>query len=326
MVPEETPLGQNIADDYQPAVHPAPQPVPHTQRTSHGCFIAAVLLLLLLFALASLILIGSMLTGGIDIETVGGGDAVAVVRIEGVLTDGEQIVDEIKRYSNISAVKAIVMRIDSPGGFVVPCQEIHAALRRVREKEIPVVASMGTVAASGGYYVALGADKIVANPGTATGSIGVILSYPTFGDLFDKIGVSMERVKSGEFKGIGDPTRKLTERERAVLRERIDDVYQQFIDVVVEGRGLSEDEVRTLADGRVYSGRQAVGLGLVDVEGDMHDAIKLAAEEAGIPGEPKVLMKKRRGLFALLDAVETVAEAVRVSAMSPEQMPMFLMK
>jgi len=303
-----------------------PQPAPPRRRTSRGCFVVALLVLLITFALAAIMLIASLIGGGFDIETVGGGDAVAVVRVEGLLTDSESTVDEIERYSKLSSVKAMVIRIDSPGGFVAPSQEIYFALRRVREKDIPVVVSMGTVAASGGYYVALGADKILANPGTATGSIGVILSYPVVGELFDKLGISMERVKSGEFKDIGDPTRPLTEEERAVLRERIDDVYQQFIDVVAESRGMSEEDVRAVADGRVYTGRQAVELGLIDGEGDLHDAIKLAAEEAGIPGEPRVLMKKRRGLFGVLAAVDSTAEMMRVHTTFPQRVPMFLMK
>ena len=203
-------------EHHQP---PRPQPEPRRRRTSSGCLIVAVLGLLMAFALAAMLFIGSMLSGGFDFEAVGSGDAVAVVRVQGILTDAEATVDEIERFSKMSSVKAMVIRINSPGGFVAPSQEIYSALLRARKKEkIPVIVSMGTVAASGGYYVALGADKILANPGSATGSIGVILSYPVFGDLFDKIGVSMERVKSGEFKDIGDPTRPLTEKER--LRKR----------------------------------------------------------------------------------------------------------
>jgi len=317
--------GQSMGPErYQP-VRPQPAP-PRRGGTGRGCFVVAVLVLLMAFALAAIMLIGSLIGGGFDIERVGGGDAVAVVRVEGLLTDSESTVDEIERYSKLSSVKAMVIRIDSPGGFVAPSQEIYSALRRVGEKKIPMVVSMGTVAASGGYYVALGADKILANPGTATGSIGVILSYPVVGELFDKIGISMERVKSGEFKDIGDPTRPLTEKERAVLRERLDDVYQQFIDVVAESRGMTEEDVRAVADGRVYTGRQAVELGLIDGEGDLHDAIKLAAEEAGIRGEPRVLIKKRRGLFGVLATVDSTVEMMRVRATFPRRVPMFLMK
>jgi len=324
MIPEGIRPQSSGQEPYRPA---QPQPAPPRRGTSRGCLVVAVLGLLMAFALAAIMLIGSLIGGGFDIETVGSGDAVAVVRVEGLLTSAEATVDEIKRYSKLSSVKAMVIRINSPGGFVAPSQEIYFALRRVREEQkIPVVVSMGTVAASGGYYVALGADKILANPGSATGSIGVILSYPIFGELFDKIGISMERVKSGEFKDIGDPTRPLTEEERAILRERLDDVYQQFIEVVAESRGMTEEEVRAVADGRVYTGRQAVKLGLIDAEGDLHDAIKLAAEEAGIRGEPRVLMKRRRGLFGLLATVDSTAETMRVRATFPHRVPMFLMK
>jgi len=323
MMPEETSMENSGPEPRRPTpVYPPPE----RRRGSPGCMVVAVLAFLMLIVVAVMMILGSLM-GGIDFETVTAGDAVAIVRVEGLLTDAERVVDELKSYSKNSSVKGMVIRIDSPGGFVVPAQEIYAALRRVRrEKEIPIVASMGTVAASGGYYVALGADKIVANPGTATGSIGVILSYPTFGKLFDKIGVSMERLKSGEYKDIGDPSRALTEKEREVLRERLDDVYQQFVDVVAEARGMSQETVRALADGRVYTGRQAVELQLVDMEGDLHDAVTLAADQAGITGEPRVLMKKRRGVFGILEIVETTVEMLRVRASSPQCVPMFLMK
>ncbi len=334
-------IPEGMASEYNEpqSPHPSPpQPPPRPQATpprpaaprragSHGCLVVAVLGLLMLFGLAALMLVGSMIGDGLDTERFVAGDAVAVVKVEGLLADAEQVVEELERYSRMSSVKAIVVRINSPGGMVAPTQEIYAALRRVKnEKRIPVVASMGTVAASGGYYVALGADTIVANPGTATGSIGVILSYPTFGELFNKIGVSLERVKSGDFKDIGDPTRPLNDEERAILQERLDDVYQQFIEAVAESRGMTQDEVRAIADGRVYTGRQAVELGLIDKQGDLHDAIQLAADAAGIEGEPRVLKKKRRGLYGLFYSMDTTAEMMRLRAQIPHRLPMFLMQ
>jgi protease-4 len=311
-----------------PTMQPPPLGQPPRRSSSHGCFIAAVLVCLAVFGLATVMLLGSILSGrgGMNIESVGSGDAVAIVHVEGLLTDSESVVDEIKRYTKMSAVKAIVVRINSPGGFVAPSQEIYSALNRVRGKDIPVIASMGTVAASGGYYVALGADRIVANPGTATGSIGVILSYPTFSGLFDKVGISMEHVKSGAFKDLGDMSRAMTEAEREVLQDRVDEIYDQFVGDVAEARGMTKEEVRELADGRVYSGRQAVKLNLVDAEGDLDSAVKMAAEEAGIKGEPRVLRRKKHGFVAFMEAFEESAQTMRTRAMFEQHIPMFLMK
>lgn len=311
-----------------PGAPPPYAPAPPPQRSSSkGCFVIAVLICLGVFALATLMLISSMLSmgGAIDVETGGSGDTVAIVRVEGILTDSESVIEDIKRYTKLSTVKALVVRIDSPGGFVAPSQEIHQALNRVRNKNIPVIASMGTVAASGGYYVALGADKILANPGTATGSIGVILSYPTFGGLFDKAGISMQGVKAGEFKDAGDISRPMTEKEKAMLQERVDEIYDQFIGAVADAREMTKDEVRKVADGRVYSGRQAVAINLIDAEGDLDDAINLAAELAGIKGAPRVLKRKKRGFVAFMESFEESAHAMRTRAMLEQHIPMFLM-
>ncbi|MCD6287803.1 MAG: signal peptide peptidase SppA [Candidatus Hydrogenedentes bacterium] len=315
----------------QPSAPPPPPPMPPVhprQSSSHGCLIVAVLICLTVFAFATLMVISSVFTGegGMNIESLGSGDAVALVRVEGLLTGSEPIVEQIKRYSKMSAVKAMVVRINSPGGFVAPSQEIFYALKRVRGKGIPVVASMGTVAASGGYYVALGADKIFAMPGTATGSIGVILSYPTFGGLFDKVGVSMEHVKSGKFKDIGDMSRSMTDAEREVLQERVDEIYEQFVEAVAASRNMDIEQVKKLADGRVYSGRQAVKLNLIDAEGDLDDAIMAAAKEAGIEGEPRVLKKKKDGWIGFVESFKESASSLHTRAMLEQHIPMFLMK
>jgi protease-4 len=233
-----------------------------------------------------------------------GEDKVAVVRVEGVILDPQQTVRDLKRYGESPSVKAIVLRIDSPGGGVVPSQEIYDAVRRVRAKHSKtVVASMGTVAASGGYYIAAATDRIMANPGTLTGSIGVIMELANVEGLLKKIGVESVVVKSGEHKDLGSPFRQMKEQERRILQNVIEDVHAQFIEAVAEGRSLKIAEVRPLADGRIFTGRQAKAERLVDELGDLEDAVKLAAELAGIEGEPKVVEPRRR--FSIRDLLES---------------------
>ena len=198
---------------------------------------------------------------------------------------------------------ALLLRIDSPGGTVGDSQEIHSALCRLREGGCRVVASFGNISASGGVYIGVAAEKIVANPGTITGSIGVILRGNDLSRVFERIGIRFDTVKSGPFKDILSPDRPLSGPERTILQELIDSSYSQFVGVVAQGRGLSSDEVKRFADGRVFSGEQAKALGLVDELGDEEDARKLAAQLAELDDEtirPVTLGKSRRKLSGLL--------------------------
>jgi len=226
-----------------------------------------------------------------------GRDKVALVKLEGLLISSERIVEELNGYAEDSSIKAIVLRIDSPGGGVVPSQEIFNAVRHARSEGKKVVVSMGSVAASGGYYVAAAADQIVANPGTMTGSIGVKMEFANVEKLFEKIGIKGMVVKSGEFKDVGSPFREMTEREKLLLQGVIDDVQTQFIEAVAEGRKLPVEEVRTIADGRIFTGRQALALKLVDKMGDLEDSIRIAADLAGIKGKPYVVKKEKKMPF-----------------------------
>lgn len=231
-------------------------------------------------------------------------DRIALVRVEGVILDAQQTVGELKRFADNPSVKAIVLRIDSPGGGVVPSQEIYDAVKRVRNKNNKmVVASMGTVAASGGYYIAAATDRIIANPGTLTGSIGVIMELANVEGLLKKIGVESLVVKSGQYKDIGSPLRKMSEDDRRILQSVMDDVHRQFIQAVAEGRSLDEAEVQPMADGRIFTGRQAREMKLVDELGDLEDAIRLAADLAGIEGEPKVVEPRKR--FSIRELLES---------------------
>ncbi len=231
-------------------------------------------------------------------------DRIALIRVEGVILDAQPTVGELKKFGDSPSVKAIVLRIDSPGGGVVPSQEIYDAVKRVRNKSNKaVVASMGTVAASGGYYIASATDRIMANPGTLTGSIGVIMEMANLEGLLKKIGVEGVVVKSGRFKDIGSPLRKMSDEDRQLLQAVMDDVHQQFIQAVAEGRSLDIAEVQPLADGRIFTGRQAKEAKLVDELGDLDDAIRLAADLAGIEGEPRVVEPRRR--FSIRELLES---------------------
>jgi len=223
-----------------------------------------------------------------------GSDKVALVKIEGLLVTSENVVEELHDYAEDGSIKAIVLRIDSPGGGVVASQEIYNAVKNARKEGKKVVVSMGSVAASGGYYIAAAADKIVANPGTLTGSIGVIMEFASVEKLLEKIGVKGMVVKAGQYKDMGSPFRDMTDPEKKLLQGVIDDVHAQFIDAVAEGRRLPVEDVKAIADGRIFTGRQALALKLVDRIGDLTDSIALAGTLAGIKGKPRIVEKKKK--------------------------------
>jgi protease-4 len=263
-----------------------------------------------------------------------GGAKVAVVEVEGIIgtiaergPDSDTIVRTLGEYRDDPAVRAVVLRINSPGGVVAPTQEIFTAVHRLREAKKPVVASLGSVAASGGYYVAVAADRIYANPGTLTGSIGVVMQLANLEGLLKKVGVEYVVVKAGAYKDVGNFARAMTPEERRILQNLLDDIYDQFIGAVAEGRGLEPQAVRALAEGRVYSGRQAQGLKLVDELGGLDDAIEAAAKLAGLPPKPKVIYP-RRG-FSLRDLLRNELGLDQVSRVLPTlatlRTPLYLM-
>jgi protease-4 len=231
-----------------------------------------------------------------------GGDRIAVIPIEGVIFNSKTVNEHLKNYGSDPRVKAILLRINSPGGGVAASQEIYDQIKWVRqEKKKPVVVSMGPVAASGGYYIAAGADKIFANPGTITGSIGVIAEWVNYGELLKWARLKPEVIKSGEFKDVGSPTRELTPEERVYLQGIINQLYNQFVDVVVEGRRMTREQVLQLADGRIYTGEDAKRENLVDELGGYEVALKATAEMVGIKGEPNVVTPPKPNVGSLLD-------------------------
>lgn len=228
---------------------------------------------------------------------------VGLVEITGGIEDPAPTVDQLDRMERDSSVRAVVVRLDSPGGGVAASQEIYEAIRKLRDEGKPVVASMGGVAASGAYYVSCAADSIVADPGTLTGSIGVIMSFPNTEELFRKVGLKFEVIKTGKFKDVGSMWRPMTDDERALLHDVLSNVYDQFIDAIAEGRSMNREDILPYADGRIFSGDQALDYGFVDRLGDLDDAVRMAGSMAGIQGRPTVVKKERRkvSLFTFLD-------------------------
>ena len=220
------------------------------------------------------------------------GDGVAVLQIEGAIDDSRDVMSELKRFKEAPWIKAVVVRIDSPGGAVAPTQEIFEEIQKTKKSK-PFIASMGGMATSGGYYIASACDKIVANPGTLTGSIGVIMQLNNVEELMKKIGVKGYNIKSGANKDIGSPFQPLSSEGREILQSLVDDVHQQFVSAVAKGRGMDEARVKKLADGRVYSGAQAKELGLIDQFGTLDDAIDLAAKRVGLEANPAVYYSRQ---------------------------------
>ena len=247
-----------------------------------------IIILIIVIGVVFFLLIGRTLVQGGSI-----GNKVAVIDITGAISRTQTIIDQIHQYRDDETIKAIVLRINSPGGSVAPVQEVHSELTKL---EKPIVASMGSTAASGGYYIAAMADEILANPGTLTGSIGVIMQFTKLKGLYEKVGLEQQVIKSGKFKDTGSPMRDLTDEERELLQATLDDVHNQFIDAVFEGRQehLTRAEIVALADGRIFSGQQALEHKLVDQLGNLPDAIKRAGELGGIEGKPKVVRTERK--------------------------------
>jgi protease-4 len=257
-----------------------------------------------------------------------GGPKVAVVEIEGIIVDGAAAVRELREHADNPSIKAVVLRVNSPGGVVAPTQEIFAAIQRARKAGKPVVASLGAVAASGGYYVAVAADRIYANPGTLTGSIGVVMQLANLEGLLKKVGVDYVVVKAGAYKDVGNFARTMSPEERRMLQALLDDVYSQFVEAVSEGRGLEKKDVMAFAEGRIYSGQQALALKMVDELGGFEEAVEAAGKLANISGRPKLVYPRKK--FSFRDLVESRLGLAGVGPLLPAlsgiRTPLYLMQ
>lgn len=237
------------------------------------------------------------------------GEKVGVIEINGIIADSKNVLNHLKRFREDNAIKAIVVRIDSPGGAVGPSQEIFREIRKTSATK-KVVASMGTIAASGGYYIAAGANGIVANPGTITGSIGVIMGFTNYEELLHKIGLVPIVVKSGEYKDIGSPVREMKPEEKKILREFAKKIHRQFIKDIVDGRKMDMKKVESIADGRIFTGQESKKFGLVDRLGNLEDAIEWAGRLGGIKGKIATVYAKEKKYSLLRYITDSSAEAL----------------
>lgn len=250
-----------------------------------------ILFVSVLFFFVAVFLFAYLTGGDTQVLSVLSSEGVGVVLIEGTIDDSRDVLEELKRFDESKGIKAVVIRVESPGGGVAATQEIFDKIKKIRKKK-PVIASLGGIAASGGYYIASACEEIVANPGSLTGSIGVIMELGNVEELMRKLGLKGYAIKSGPHKDIASPFRPLSAEGREILQALVDNVHGQFVRAVAEERKIEEAEVRKLADGRVYSGEQAKELGLVDTLGNMDDAVDLAAKRAGIEGTPQVIYSR----------------------------------
>lgn len=249
---------------------------------------------------------------GRGVKELVGPDRIALVNVVGQIVSEDsnslwfgqrassgRVIQELKRAAADSSVKAVILRVNSPGGSTVASQEIHAEVMKLRSSGCPVFVSMAESAASGGYYISVPADYIFANPSTITGSIGVIMEIQDLSRVYDKIGIKHEVIKSGQYKDIGSPYREISDREQEILQTLVDDTYDQFIDAVAVGRGMPVESVRAIADGRIYTGRQALELGLVDELGTLEDTIDYARKVTGLgPNAPVIEFKEKKSVMS----------------------------
>ena len=256
----------------------------------HPVILGFCILLMIVVVFFALIYALSLAKG--DSNLLAFGDKVGIVQIEGVITDSREVCEQIDKFSNDDRIRAVVLRIDSPGGGVAPSQEIFEGVLELRKKK-RVVASMGSVAASGGYLIATAAERIVANPGTITGSISAVMHFADIEQILKRLGVRATVVKSGKFKDIGSPTREMTAEERKLIQGIVDDIYDQFVVTVSKNRKIPIEATKRLADGRIFSGRQALELKLVDDLGGLQDAVRVAAKLAGIEGKPETVYSEQ---------------------------------
>jgi protease-4 len=264
-----------------------------------GIFISLIFIGLIFIGISFLVL--ATVIKSEKVEFRGTGDKIAIVDVNDIIMSSERTVREIKKYREDKSIKAIILRVNSPGGGVAASQEIYEEVRKTRESGKPIVVSMASIAASGAYYISCGSSLIVANPGTLTGSIGVIAEFITIKELADKLGIQQNVFKSGELKDAGNPFRNMTEKDKAYFQDVVDNSFGQFLGVVSKERKINIDTLKQYANGRVFTGLQAKKIGLVDSIGTFEDAIRMTAELAGIKGEPSIVRESKR--FSIFERI-----------------------
>lgn len=273
-----------------------------------GLFILTGIFFLFLGGIS--LLISSLISQSPKTDLFAKKQGVGIVELKGLIVSSEQTLKHLTEFRNNPNVKSIVLRIESPGGAVGAAQEIYQEVIRTNEVK-PVIASMGSMGASGGYYAALGAENIIANPGTMTGSIGVIVKFPNLEGLFDKIGYKSEVIKSGPLKDVGASDRPLSAEERKLMQDLIDNVYGQFVRDIASARDMPQETILELADGRIYTGEQALEAGLIDRLGNFTDAITIAAEMGGLDTEdPQLIYPKFDRKFSLFNLLTNAEQSL----------------
>lgn len=259
-----------------------------------GIFLSLVFIGLVFVAVSFIIFASAIKRGGGEYISSGSGDKIAIVEINDVIMDSEKPVEQIKKFREDKSIKAIVLRINSPGGGVAASQEIYEEVRRTRDSGKIIVVSMGSIAASGGYYIAVGSSLIIANPGTITGSIGVIAQFISIKDLAEKLGITQTTIKSGSLKDAGSPFKQMNDSDKAYFQDVVDNSFMQFLDVVAVERKMDKETLLKYANGRVFTGLQAKEYGLIDSLGTFEDAIRITSKMAGIEGEPRIIREKKK--------------------------------
>lgn len=268
-----------------------------SSRWFWGIFLGLFIMGMVFVAVSFLVFASAIKRDGGEYISGGNGDKIAIVEINDVIVSSEKTVGEIKRFREDKSIKAIILRVNTPGGGVAASQEIYEEVKKTRDSGKIIVVSMGSIAASGGYYISMGSSLIIANPGTLTGSIGVIAQFMSIKDLADKLGITQTTIKSGNLKDAGSPFRQMNDSDKAYFQDVVDNSFGQFLEVVSKERKMDMETLKKYANGRVFTGLQAKEYGLIDSLGTFEDAIRITSKMAGIEGEPRIVREKKKFSF-----------------------------
>jgi len=291
---QQDPQIQNTVTQNQPVYPPKKD---NSGRWFWGIFLSLMFMGMIIVAISFFAFASAIKRDGGEFVSGGSGDKIAIVEINDVIVSSEKTVEQIKRFREDKSIKAIIVRVNTPGGGVAASQEIYEEVKKTRESGKIIVVSMGSIAASGGYYIAVGSSLIIANPGTLTGSIGVIAQFISIKDLAEKLGISQTTIKSGSLKDAGSPFKTMNDSDKAYFQDVVDNSFGQFLDVVAKERKMDKETLLQYANGRVFTGLQAKEYGLIDSLGTFEDAIRITGKMAGIEGEPRIVREKKKFSF-----------------------------
>ena len=291
---QQDPQIQNTVIKNPPPVY---QKKDNSGRWFWGIFLSLMFLGMIIVAISFFAFASAIKHDGGEFVSSGSGDKIAIVEINDVIVSSEKTVEQIKRFREDKSIKAIILRVNTPGGGVAASQEIYEEVKKTRDSGKIIVVSMGSIAASGGYYIAVGSSLIIANPGTLTGSIGVIAQFISIKDLAEKLGINQTTIKSGSLKDAGNPFKTMSDSDKAYFQDVVDNSFSQFLDVVAKERKMDKQTLLQYANGRVFTGLQAKEYGLIDSLGTFEDAIRITGKMAGIEGEPRIVREKKKFSF-----------------------------